>query len=183
MSIAMPTRTSRAVAGISGAIVEPVVAVLADMGYAPASSALPATAGLVDGSAADRFIDQAARTLADDALGLHVAERVPMGSLGLVDYALVTSATVREALVRVTRHYGVVTQRVRLSLVEDGAHAVLAFERLAGLAHSRHWMEFSYAIMTERMRQTLGAPIAVEEVSFSHEAPPDTRAHHAFFGV
>jgi AraC-like DNA-binding protein len=138
---------------------------------------------MVRGSAADRWLELAADRLGDPALGITLARRIPIGGLGLVDYALCTSATLRDALDRVARHYGVATQRVKLSLVERGAQSVLLFERAPGVSHSRHWMEFSFAILTERARQTLGHDVSPVLVSFRHEAPERIDAHASYFGT
>lgn len=138
---------------------------------------------IVRGSAADRWLDLAAERLGDPALGLTLARRIPIGGLGLVDYALCTSATLRDALGRVSRHYAVATQRVKLALVERGTHAVLLFERAPGVSHSRHWIEFSFGILTERARQTLGRDVSPALVSFRHEAPARVAAHASFFGT
>jgi AraC-like DNA-binding protein len=137
----------------------------------------------VRGSSADRWLDVAAERLGDEALGLTLARRIPIGGLGLVDYALCTSATLRDALGRVSRHYGVATQRVKLLLVERGEQAVLVFERQPGISHSRHWLEFSFAILTERARQTLGHDVSPVLVSFRHDPPACVDAHSAFFGT
>ncbi len=165
--------------GISNAIVAPVLRALDELGFHA-----PAPAGdLVDGSAADRLFDAAAATLRSETVGLQVARRVPIGALGMLDYALCTSPTLREGLARLTRFYGVVTQRVKLSLLEEGGTATLWFERAAGVKHSRHWIEFSYAMIAERIRGTLGVPVKFRDVAFTHPAPASQQAHDAFFGA
>jgi AraC-like DNA-binding protein len=171
--------------GISSAIVGPVLDVLAAAGLDMHAVGASVEAGdeVVRGSSADRWLDVAAERLGDEALGLTLARRIPIGGLGLIDYALCTSATLRDALERVSRHYGVATQRVTLALVERGEQAALVFERQPGISHSRHWMEFSFAILTERARQTLGRDVSPVLVSFRHDPPACVDAHSAFFGT
>lgn len=171
--------------GISASIVAPVLGALEAAGIDLRSMGAAVAAGddVVGGSAADRWLEAAAQRLGDPALGLTLARRIPIGGLGLVDYALCTSATLRDALDRVSRHYGVATQRVKLTLVDRGDQGVLIFERRPGISHSRHWIEFSFAILTERARQTLGRDLSPVLVSFRHDAPARVDAHAAFFGT
>jgi len=171
--------------GISSAIVGPVLDVLAAAGVdlQALGAALDTGDEVVRGSSADRWLDVAAERLGDEALGLTLARRIPIGGLGLIDYALCTSATLRDALDRVSRHYAVATQRVKLALVERGDQVALVFERQPGISHSRHWMEFSFAILTERARQTLGREVSPVFVSFRHDPPACADAHSAFFGT
>jgi AraC-like DNA-binding protein len=169
--------------GISASIVGPVLGALeaAGVDLRALGVNVEPDRDMVQGSAADRWLDLAAERLGDPALGITLARRIPIGGLGLVDYALCTSATLRDALGRVARHYGVATQRVKLSLVDRGAHTALLFERAPGVAHSRHWIEFSFAILTERARQTLGHDVSPVLVSFRHEAPARVEPHASFF--
>jgi AraC-like DNA-binding protein len=171
--------------GISSAIVGPVLDVLAAAGVdlRDLGAAVEAGDDVVRGSSADRWLDLAAERLGDEALGLTLARRIPIGGLGLIDYALISSATLRDALERVSRHYAVATQRVKLSIVERGDQVALVFERQPGISHSRHWMEFSFAILTERARQTLGRDVSPVLVSFRHDPPACVDAHTAFFGT
>ncbi len=174
--------------GIAASVVGAVMDALVGCGMDRDALAVPALGEgeVVPGAAADRVLDGAAFALRDEALGLALARRIPIGGLGLIDYALSTSATVRDALSRVARHYGIATQRVKLSLVEDGRLGILAFERRTGVAHSRHWIEFSFAVLAQRIRQTAGREVAFDLVSFRH-GPPGSRAareaHDAFFGT
>jgi AraC-like DNA-binding protein len=171
--------------GIATTIVAPVLGALEAAGVDLRALDAHVDAGdeLVGGSRADRWLDAAAERLGDPALGLTIARRIPIGGLGLIDYALITSATLRDALDRVARHYGVATQRVKLELVERGEQGVLVFERQPGISHSRHWIEFSFGILTERARQTLGHDVSPVLVSFRHDPPERIDAHEAFFGT
>jgi AraC-like DNA-binding protein len=168
--------------GISGEIVGPVVRALEEAGVDARRLAVEA-GPIVAGGRADAVIDAAAAQLRDPALGLTLARRLPIGSLGILDYALCTSACLGDALARVAKFYGVVTQRVTLALVTEGDRASLVFERKPGDPHSRHWAEFASAMITARVRQTLGRPAPLSRVAFAHPAPASTATHDAFFGV
>lgn len=177
--------SERGEAGISSAIIAPILQVLAELGIDVRSDkgAHASSASLVAGAAADRLLDAAAKQLGDGALGITLARKIPIGGLGLIDYALCTSSTLGEALERVARHYDVATQRVSLRLHEAPTRATLIFERRVEVAHSRHWLEFSFAIIAERMRQTVGRKIVFEEICFRHPPPERVTAHDAFFGT
>ncbi len=168
--------------GISGEIVGPIVRALEQAGV-DARRLVVEGGPIVSGSRADAMIDAAAAQLGDAALGLTLARRLPIGSLGILDYTLCTSTCLGDALARVAKYYGVVTQRVTLALVVEGDRASLVFERTLGETHSRHWAEFASAILTARVRQTLGRPVELSRVSFAHPAPADPAQHDAFFGV
>ena len=167
--------------GIANAIVQPVARALAEMGYVPPE--IPVVRGIVVGDIADATFEDAATKLHDDALGLTVAQRIPIGGLGDLDYAMCTSTTLGEGLARLVRFYGLATQRVRVTFDETPALAELVFTRTPPLTHSRHWVEFATAIIAHRMRQTLGVAAPFEKVSFTHAAPASTKVHDAFFGV
>jgi AraC-like DNA-binding protein len=137
---------------------------------------------MVDGAAADALFDTAARELDDPALGLTIARSVPMGSLGVLDYGLCTSATVRDALRLVVRYYGVATQRVRLELDIGPEIARVWFHRMPGIDHSRHWIEFSFGIFVQRFRDSAGVPLSFPIVSFQHAAPSDATRHREVLG-
>lgn len=171
--------------GISASIVAPVLGALeaAGVDLRALGASMETDGDIVEGSSADRWLDVAAERLGDEALGLTIARHIPIGGLGLIDYALCTSATLRDALERVSRNYGVATQRVKLALVERGTQTALLFERRPGVSHSRHWIEFSFAILTERARQTLGHDVSPVLVSFRHDAPARVDVHSAFFGT
>jgi AraC-like DNA-binding protein len=183
----MPKRTDATGApGVSNAVVGPVMRALGEMGYLVSPPAGPSRSRppVVDGPAADALIDDAAASLGDGTIGISLARRIPLGGLGDLDYGLCTSETLRDGLGLTARFYGVVTERVRLALVESPPHATLRFNRTTAARYSRHWAEFPLALIAERMRQTLGRQrVVFEEVSFAHPPPATDSGHDAFFGT
>lgn len=169
--------------GIAEDVVTAVARALKELGYAPPSP--PRAAGtVVPGRSADELFDHAAEYLLDQALGLNLALRVPIGSLGPIDYGLTTSATLREALELVVRYYGIATQRVKLELVDEPPHARLIGHRQPGITHSRHWIEFAFGVIAMRIRQSIGRPEQpFERVAFLHPPPSRTDVHDEFFGT
>lgn len=166
--------------GISNDVVSAVVRVLRDLGFDPAAAAEP-VGTVVPGNRADDMIERAAAYLLDDALGISLAQRIPLGSLGPVDYGLTTASNVREALEVLCRYYGVATQRVRLELVEQPPKAWLVSHRTPR-DHSRHWGEFAFAVIAIRIRQSTGRPdLAFDPVSFQHAEPAHREVQDEFF--
>ncbi len=164
--------------GISAGIVAIVSRALNELGlHAP-----PVIGEVVESSVANALFDDAARALKSETVGIEVAQRVPIGGLGMIDYGLCASKTLGEGLRRTARYYGVATQRVKLTLLEEGPTATLHFERRPGLAFSRQWIEWSFAMFAERIRQTLGVPVAFRDVSFTHAAPASAAGHVKYFG-
>lgn len=163
--------------GLSAGIVGIVSRALRELGYA----APPVTGDVVPSSVANALFDDAAAALRSEKVGIEVAQRVPIGGLGMIDYSLCASSTLGEGLARTARYYGVATQRVKLSLVEEGPRATLLFERRKGLTFSPQWIEWSFAMFAERIRQTLGVPVSFREVSFTHAAPASVEGHAAYF--
>jgi len=100
--------------GISNEIVGVVRRGLESLGFDSKTTPTVAKGMIVPGPAADAMFDRAAADLSDDAIGLTLVPRIPIGSLGPIDYGLITSATLREAMRVVTQYYGVATQRIRL---------------------------------------------------------------------
>jgi AraC-like DNA-binding protein len=172
-------------AGISADIVTPVRLVLERLGVDVARLAQPAaaaeTGAFVPGEAADTLLDRASELLADEALGITLAEQIPIGSLGILDYALSTSSCLGDALERVASHYALATERVRMQVIQEAGVARLTLDRKPGLSHSRHWIEFSLGVVAIRVRQSLGESAVFDGVDFLHPPPHGQRRHESFF--
>jgi AraC-like DNA-binding protein len=169
--------------GVSEEIVSTIRRALTELGF-DAGQVNTAPVGLVvPGSAADELFDRAAAYLLDEALALSLTSRIPIGSLGALDYGLCTSSTVREALRLVVRYYGVVSQRARLDFIEEGDRPRLLFVRFPNQGYSRHWVEFPIAMIGMRIQQAAGLSRPLfTSVSFTHPSPTSRDAHDEFFG-
>lgn len=170
--------------GIALDVVAAVRAALADKGV-DVERVMPASfeGPVVPGTIADALFELGASALSDPAIAVTVAMAIPIGGIGVLDYTLCTSATVRDALRKVAEHYGVATQRAKLELAEEGPVARLVFHRMPGIAHSRHWVEFPLIAITARIRTTSGNAMTFRSVSFQHPPPSDQTAHDRYFGV
>ncbi|MEO7111394.1 MAG: AraC family transcriptional regulator ligand-binding domain-containing protein [Polyangiaceae bacterium] len=132
-------------------------------------------------SAADAMMEAAAKQLGD-AVGVEVAAKIPLGALGPVDYVLSTSATVREGLTRLSRFYGIATERVGLVVTEE---PIAGFElrRRSDAVQSRYWIEFSLALILGRLREGVGSQMTVDEVTFAHDSVGSSVVYERFFGA
>lgn len=187
MGLRLPHPTVNRSVGISSEIAAPVLEALTELGLA-SDTLLPAYTTVLAQNhlrheMADSGLDVAAALLSDDAVGLTVASRIPVGVLGVLDYALCTSSVLRDGLRRLVRYYGIATQRSTLRLVVDPPRALLVVGRGEGISYGRHGVEFALAMIAQRMRQTLGVPVAFNEVAFAHGPPAATSRHEEFFGT
>jgi AraC-like DNA-binding protein len=125
------------------------------------------------------------RALADDDLGVHLAESgVSASSFGVVGYLVRASATLGEALARTQQFHRLVKDRARIELVQGPTGWVVidmpAHDRVAW---PRAIAELSIANYVHLARMWTGARIVPREVRFQHPRPRDTRELERFFGA
>jgi AraC-like DNA-binding protein len=133
----------------------------------------------------DDAIWQAAdRALADDDLGVHLAESaVSAGSFGVVGYLVRTSATVGEALARSQAFHRLVKDRGRVELIETAAGAeVIDAPEPDRAQWPRAIAELSIANYVHLARAWTGRRVVPREVRFQHARPRATRELERFFG-
>jgi len=119
----------------------------------------------------------------DEAIGLHVAEWLPRGSLDLIEYAFRSSATLGDGLVRLARYGRLINDRLAGHVLHAGPSPGVRF--LMGVADSGplhpQRAEFSIALALRLARDATAAPLVPVEVSFAHDGPADQSEHRAFF--
>ena len=117
----------------------------------------------------------------DEALGLHVAQWLPRGSLDLVEYAFRTSATLGAGLDRLARYGRLINDRLAVDLVRTGA----GVRFLIGVADASpvhpQRAEMSIAIALRLARDATSIHLIPVEVLFAHDAPADLTEHREFF--
>ena len=169
---------------LSSAIATPVFEVLAALGADTRDGLEQSRAGsMIPGALADEVMAAAALRTGDDSLGITVAKRIPLGGLGLIDHALCTSSTLGEGLCRLSKNYGVATERVRMTLDLIPPDACIWLVRRPESPPDRHWIEFSLAAVVIRLRECVSPDITLSRVAFTHAAPRDRRVQDSFFGV
>jgi AraC-like DNA-binding protein len=117
----------------------------------------------------------------DEAIGLHVAEWLPRGSLDLVEYAFRTSATLADGIDRLARYGRLVNDRLVGHVLRTGP----GVRFLMGVADARplhpQRAEFSIALALRLARDGTSTPVVPVEVVFAHAAPADLTEHRQFF--
>lgn len=177
---------------VSTQVIRAIVGAAAAFGVAPA--ALLARVGLDAGAAGDpdgwvplevenALWEAAAELAGEAAFGLHAAQRLEPGTFGVLDYALRSSATVREALARLVRYNRLTHEVASFAVQAEGARARLVHGFGAEpLGPSRHASEFTLATVVLVTGQLIGRPWQPQAVRFIHAAPPDIAPHRAIFG-
>ena len=117
----------------------------------------------------------------DEAIGLHVAQWLPRGSLDLIEYAFRTSATLGDGLDRLARYGRLINDRLAGHVLRTGP----GVRFLMGVADARplhpQRAEFSIALALRLARDATSAHLVPVEVLFAHAAPADLTEHREFF--
>jgi len=126
---------------------------------------------------------EAMRQVRDPGFAVFYARQFEVERYPILGFALLTAATVREAIARVIRFSAIVTTSGHWSLEETGDRVALVWHREGGrtLGH-RVANEAVIAEAVQALRQILGRTVPVA-ARFRHAAPSSTAAHAAFFGA
>ncbi len=120
----------------------------------------------------------------DDAFPLRVAQVTGVAELGILGLACKTCATVKDAIDRARRFLPLVTDAARWEVVNTHDGVDLVLKRGTSLHPDlRHVDTFVLAEFMWAARIMTGIDWAPRAVHFSHPAPANPMALHAFFGV
>jgi AraC-like DNA-binding protein len=125
---------------------------------------------------------EAVRRSGDEDFGIHAAEQIRPGAFDVLDYAIRSSATMREGLERLVRYHRILHDAAAVRLRVTGDRAELT-HTLPGdpAALPRHVSEFIAAAWLVVARQATGVDIAPIEVRFRHPPPANLEAHRRLF--
>ncbi|PTL83460.1 AraC family transcriptional regulator ligand-binding domain-containing protein [Vitiosangium sp. GDMCC 1.1324] len=131
----------------------------------------------------DTFLERAVEITGDDNLGLHMArmsEVDPDDAAGLI---ILTSATLKESMVRGCRYQRVWGDGERFLVEETERGVRMRFTPVGPWrpAH-RHMVEVAMVQLAMGARFFTGADVRPLLVRFVHRAPADIREHEALFG-
>jgi AraC-like DNA-binding protein len=117
----------------------------------------------------------------DEAIGLHMAQWLPRGSLDLVEYAFRTSATLGDGLDRLARYGRLINDRLSVQIVRKGPGVTF----MVGVADGRplhpQRVELTMALALRLAREAASLHLVPVEVQFTHAAPADLTEHREFF--
>lgn len=118
----------------------------------------------------------------DDAFGLHLGERSPLGTFDLFDLRFANSETVHDAIRQLARYQRLIGEGAQMRVAIEGDLARLALHEIDPAEYTqRHEMECLFALGLGRVRWVTRRPIEVVEVAFRHGPPKDTSEHRRFF--
>ena len=178
---------------VSTAIARGVIAYGIDHGIAP--EVLHRLAGLSSCSIRDpkgRMVlsnfysvwEHVVRTLGDPEAPVKVVRRRRLEDLHVLGFAVMSAATMREAIERVLRFQSLLSNACHWSMVEQERWAAMhcsfsTLDRLGG----RLSTEAGMCMFAHSLRQVYGGDLPIERVHFSHGGPRDARALEEFFGA
>lgn len=117
--------------------------------------------------------DWASERLGDEALGLHLAQRVDRDSFDVFSFIAGSSSSLGAALDCIGRYFRLLTDAAVYELAVDGEAAWWSFGRssgpAAGPSPGRHQETFALAASVAYSRLWLGDDFAPEEVFFRHD--------------
>lgn len=121
------------------------------------------------------------RQSGDPLLALHLAETLPLGAFGVVEYACRAAPTVRAAFRQWVRYLGILDDAVEVGLVDAGPYGalrvVMESEAPAPASH-----ELCFALVARHTKSIVPDEFRVAEVRFGHLATAAHRdAYRAFF--
>ena len=117
----------------------------------------------------------------DDYLGIHLAEAAPIRSFEVHSYALLSSATLRDAYRRACRYQRLIHETTNLTFEEGPIEGVLQHALPGGRSVPQHAAEFLATLWVRFGRLVTCDDWAPRLVCFAHPAPKDTSEHARVF--
>lgn len=192
----MPVPGSNSAAGVhdgrvAGPYLQPLLETAAARGVAPqelaygaglapqALTPLPESLATLDYV---RLLDAGARLAADPHFGLHVGERVKLGSYHVYGLILLSCRDVGQALQQTMRFESLAHDLGRSTLSVQGGVAEYRWQSALPCA-SRHLAESVFAGIYVFGNWLAGRPLPAARLAFMHDAPEDSREYVRIFGA
>lgn len=133
----------------------------------------------------ERLWARAAELSGDDCFGLHAAALIRPGAFDVMDYAVRTAPTLREALERLARYNRLVHDVAAFRIVDAGTIVRVEHGFVSpGHRPCRHASEFTLASLPVVAAQICaGRSLPVLAVDFTHSAPADPAPYQEVFGL
>jgi AraC-like DNA-binding protein len=117
-----------------------------------------------------KFLNLVADALADEYLGIHLAEHIDLRELGLLYYVLASSNTLGDALKRGSRYQSTIhNEGIQITYRESHSKVSIIFEHV-GVArlNDRHQIEFFVVILLRLCRQLIGRHLSPKAIRLLH---------------
>ncbi len=127
----------------------------------------------------------AADALEDEAIGVHVAESLPVGAFDVMDYMLATSPTVQSGLDALVSYLRLLLDQASLEVRREADVAICRFRLFNDdLGVERYSAEFFLSLILGRLRDCASVqcwhPLGV---NFAHSPDGDLSEYERFFGA
>jgi len=129
---------------------------------------------LVPCTAVDHVVLAALQQRRVPNLGARLAAATPMGTYPLLDYLVLTTDTVGDALVQLARYFHVVEAPIDVTVLEEGDSARVLVEIRMNPALLDFTAQYTCAMLVLKLRAECTSPLAPSFVSLVH-APDDRR--------
>ena len=130
----------------------------------------------------DELVWHAKRLSHDDAFAFKLAANLHPSYLGALGYAWMTSATLRKAFERLSRHTALVYDELRIPLkeCEDEFHVIIENSE-SGLHDPALRERGKMAIAVQLCRMVYGEQFNPTRIGFRHPVAPNAHAYYEFF--
>jgi AraC-like DNA-binding protein len=125
---------------------------------------------------------EALRDRRDPALGVHAASRLPFGVRGPFGYLIMSSPTLRDALLSMIRYEALHFDGRALALDERGDHAAIVLSLPADPPPLLHQVEYACVLLHRTCAWAAGPAFHLREVRFRHASPAGPALHERVFG-
>jgi AraC-like DNA-binding protein len=137
----------------------------------------------VSAAAQARFLESAAETLKDPALGFHLATEVNPRAVGLLFYVASAAKDLGEAIELFARYLRIVNEAVRVKLTRQNRDLAVELQ-LVGVPRLRagHNAEFGVAVIVKSLREITGRTVHPTKITFVHIRSSGFREFERFCG-
>jgi AraC-like DNA-binding protein len=123
---------------------------------------------------------EAVRLSGEPALALQIAEALPSGAFGIVEYVCRSAPSLGEAIRQWVRYLNILDEAVHVGVVEEEDSVVLrVLDESEAPAPAAH--ELCFGVLAARARELAAAPVRILAVRFTHRAPSDVSPYQRWF--
>jgi AraC-like DNA-binding protein len=128
----------------------------------------------------ERVWGEIAEQLGDPLFGLKLADEIPFGSADLLDYLVLSSTDVQDAIGNVIRYTPLLCDGDRSTIVISGELASMRFRQPSLHPYPR---ELAIGLFARRTREMFGSQWAIKHVSFTHAPQGPSERYDRVFRV